>query len=94
MLQPGLVPQGAATTQTSALPTCALAADSRPTSWKLSPAENQEVGKSNRSTSSSEVALEHVSEFKDDADQDEKPSPQENKEKVGKEEIHTVETEV
>ena len=46
------------------------------------------------STSSSEVALEHVSEFKDDADQDEKPSPQENKETVAKEELHTVETEV
>ena len=78
------MPQGATATQASARPTCALAADSRrqqATSGKLSPAENQELGKSNMSTSSSEVDLEHVSEFKDDADQDKKPSPQENKEK-------------
>ena len=97
MPQTGLVPQGAATTQISARPTCALAPDSRRqqlTSWKLSPAENQEFGKSSMSFSSSEVALEYVSEFKDDADQDEKPSPQENKETVRKEELQTVETEV
>ena len=77
------VPQAAATTQTSARQTCALAADSRRlqrTNRQPSPADNQEFG-----LISSEIPHETVSGFEGDADQEEKPSPQENKVKIGKE---------